>query len=253
MWVRFYNPAMTRKTKAVTCCLAGLLLLLGACSGEEAPSAAVPGETVTAEPAATEVAPAPDVTEGLAHEFPPGTELLTFDEVGLARNPSLAARDDGFRWGALVSREGQVAWVVDGEETPVGDGEVSEFVATADLSRYAYVSNDMVVVDGEREVLVGARYRALDVEGKTEARRQLVESLTALVGAISPESLVLALEEAQIETGDSMLVRLTDPEGESGVELEFQIGTEGRIVQIRRLVPSVVVDPREEEVGTTGG
>ena len=131
--------------------------MLGACGGDEEPAAAAPGETATAEPAPTEAPPAspepapdPAAPNTLIFEFPQGTEQLSFDEGGLARNPVLAATDQGFRWGALVTRDGEVTWVVDGESTFIGEKEISEFASSVDLSRYAYVSDDVVVVDGEQ-------------------------------------------------------------------------------------------------------
>ena len=137
------------------CCLAISLLLLAACGGDDEPAAAPPPEEASAAdvPAAdapAEPAPAADLPPNLAHLFSDGTSLVTADEGGPLRNPMLAVTGEGFRWGALVRRGGELMWVVDGQETPIEGGEVSEFVASRDLSRYAYVSNGVVVVDGKQ-------------------------------------------------------------------------------------------------------
>ena len=144
-----YNPDMAKSSNTALCLVVSLLLL-AACGGEEVPATAVPQEEPTAVPAATEPAPSVPASDKLAHEFAQGTQLLSLDEAGLVRNPIMAATDEGFRWGALVSRDGEAMWVIDGEVTPLGGGEVSDFAVNGDLSRYAYVSNDVVFLDGEQ-------------------------------------------------------------------------------------------------------
>ena len=135
----------------LSCCIAVSLLLAAACGGEEeAPATAVPQDEPTAASAATEPDPSAAASEILAHEFAPGTVLLDLGETGLVRNPIMVVTNEGFTWGALVSGQGEAAWVVDGEVTPLGGGEVSGFAVSGDLSRYAYASNDVVVVDGQQ-------------------------------------------------------------------------------------------------------
>ena len=143
-----YNPAMAAKRNTISCCLAMLVLLLGACGGEAEPEGAAPGEAATAGPGATAV-PATPAPENLAFEFSQGSELLKSEEGGPTRNPIVVAKEGGFRWGALVKRDGEVNWVVDGETMSIDDVELSGFAANADLSRFAYVSDDVVVEDGE--------------------------------------------------------------------------------------------------------
>ena len=134
----------------MTCCLAISLLLLAACGGNDEPESAPPPEEASAADAPVEPAPAADLPPNLAHDFSDGTSLVSADEGGPLRNPMLAVTGEGFRWGALVRRGGELMWVVDGEATPVEGGEVSEFVASRDLLRYAYVSNGVVMVDGKQ-------------------------------------------------------------------------------------------------------
>ena len=126
------------------------LLLAGACGGEDEPSQAAP--TATTAPVATAPAPPsePDVPATLVHEFAEGTELVNLDEGGLPRNPTVVETGGLFKWGALVSRDGEALWVVDGVTTSIGSEGISDFAASNDLSRYAYVSNNVVVVDGEQ-------------------------------------------------------------------------------------------------------
>ena len=135
---------------ALSCCIAVSLLVSAACGGEEELATAVPTEEPTAEPAATAPAPSTASSDMLAHEFAGDTALLSLDDAGLARNPIMVVTDEGFTWGALVTEQGEAAWVVDGEPTSLGGGEISDFAVSADLSRYAYVSNDTVVVDGQQ-------------------------------------------------------------------------------------------------------
>ena len=84
---------------------------------------------------------------------------------------------------------------------------------------------------------VERRFASLDASGRIEAHRELIESLSMLVGALTSEDLDLALEGARIETGDEDLLVLSDPGGESGARLEFTVGKTGRIVRIRRFLP----------------
>ena len=131
-------------------CLAASVLLLAVCGGEEEPAPVDP--TATTVPVADEPTPAgePDAPATLVHEFAEGTEIVNLDQAGLPRNPTVVETDGQFKWAALVSRDGETMWVVDGETTSVGPGAISDFVTSADLSRHAYVSDNVVVVDGEQ-------------------------------------------------------------------------------------------------------
>ena len=140
---------MVNSMHVLTCCLSASLLLLAGCGGEEEPPTAVPQEEPTAAP--TETVPAPEAgsPDTLAYTFEEGTELIAFEGRPSLKNPILVAIDEGFRWGALVGVQGQTMWVVDGETTSLGDEEISDFAVSADLSRFAYRSNDVVAVDGK--------------------------------------------------------------------------------------------------------
>ena len=127
------------------------LLLLAACGGDEEPAAAAaPTEAPEAVEAPAETAPAPETPGTVAHVFAQGTELVSADEGAPIRNPILAVTKDGVSWGALVRSGAGLTWVVDGETTPIAVGEVSEFTVSGDLSRYAYVTDGVVVVDGKQ-------------------------------------------------------------------------------------------------------
>lgn len=126
------------------------LLLAGACGAQDEPVEVEP--TVTTAPVEVEpsTVPEPIVSPTLVHEFEEGTQLVSQGGGGLPRNPVLVAIGEQFKWGALVSRDGEIMWTVDGVVTPIGSEGVSDFVASTDLSRYAYVANSVVVVDGEQ-------------------------------------------------------------------------------------------------------
>ena len=128
------------------------LLLVGACGGEDEPTAAAP--TATTAPVATEPAlasePATESPATVVHEFAEGTVLVSLDGGGLPRNPMVVETDGQFKWGALVSRDSEIMWVVDGVVMSIGLEGISDFTTSADLSRHAYVANDVVVVDGEQ-------------------------------------------------------------------------------------------------------
>ena len=128
-------------------------ILLASCGGDDAPATDAPEGEPTSAPAAaapTEPAPASVTSELLAHQFPQGAELVIFEEGGLQRNPIITASEDGFTWGALVKSGSEVSWVVNGESTPIGTGDITDFALSADLSRHAYVADGLVVVDGNQ-------------------------------------------------------------------------------------------------------
>jgi len=127
-------------------------VLSAACGGTEEPTTDITETLPTTAPAETVIEPPQelDTAELLAHTFPQGTELLILDEGALSRNPIMAATGDGFKWGALVKNGNEVSWILNGDTTSISDGEISDFAVSTDLSRYAHVSNDVVVVDGKQ-------------------------------------------------------------------------------------------------------
>ena len=144
---------MTKTPYLLTCLLIISVLILSACGGDEEAPADAPEAEPTSAPAAaapTEPAPVPETSELMAYQFPGGAELVSFEEGGLQRNPVITATESGFRWGALVKRGNEVSWVVNGESTSIGTGDITDFAASADLSRHAYVANDVVAVDGNQ-------------------------------------------------------------------------------------------------------
>ena len=134
----------------LTYCMAVSLVLLAACGGEEEPATAVAEVQPTSAPTATVPAPEVGSADTLAYTFQASTELVGFEGRPSLKNPILVATDEGFTWGALVSSQGKAMWVVDGKTASLGDGQISDFVVSADLARYGYVSGDVVVVDGKQ-------------------------------------------------------------------------------------------------------
>ena len=242
------------------CCLAATLLLLAACGGDEEPAAAAaPTEAPPAAEAPAEPASEPETPGNLAHVFAQGTELVSADEGGPLRNPVLAVTEDGFSWGALVRSGTGLVWMVDGEATPIEGGEVSEFTVSGDLSRYAHVSDGVVVVDG-KQVEQGTTSCCPTFNRDGSRFGYIADGSVAVIDGVSQEShgataaqLVLSLEGqgvAYIADGNTVVV---DGEAQKAYDSvsTFTFSTDGSRFAYIADDSILVVDGEEREIGET--